>query len=189
MVVGGIEGGHGDGGAGGSVPPSKTHASGIGEEGEGQEAPFLVGGGSDSEDEAPILVPEDDPDDPWLVPGLGFNLQLLTEWLSVDEAPWLAEGKLSRREVVMGVLALQQKYHLSNGVAEAFMGFIDSVAGDAASARLPETWKEVERLLEGLIISAEKWYAPMQALPDAGKQAAETYKLIKAEIGKDKRVR
>lgn len=153
-VVGGCSGAAG-GGAGGQAGPSVASRSV--EMVDGGEQPTEVGEGWEEGEEEPTVVQDDDPDDPWAVPCGPFSVRDFMDWLSVDEAPWVSAGNLTRREVVAGVLALQQAHHLSNGVAEAFVRFIDHVVGDAASERLPQSWRDIERMLHGLIITAEKW--------------------------------
>lgn len=162
LVIGGdgLDGGGGDlgGGAGGDASPAGA-AGGTQSDSYG-EAPFVVGGGgSDEGGGEESYVVQQDPDDPWIIEGGGggFSVDSFLQWLEFDETPWVKAGKLTRREVVAGVLTLQLKHHLSQGVAESILRFIDYLVGDAADARLPASWREIERLLEGLIITAEKW--------------------------------
>lgn len=147
-VAGATSGGNGVAGAGGGTA-----------RGDCDDGPFIIGGASDSEadDPGPTYVRAVE-DSPWLISLGGFSLQNFHDWFRDETLPWVAGGGLTRREIVVGVLAVQAKHRLANAVAEDFLQLFDIAAGSAAGdSRLPFSWRAIEQLLRDLLINSVKW--------------------------------
>lgn len=120
----------------------------------GDQGPLQLPG--DEDDQGPVPLP-DDREPPVELDSDAFDAQKFEAWLGRDQQPWVARGKMTRREVVAGVLALQSFFKWSNPVVEAVLSFIDAVVGAAADEHLPQSWAEVERLLKPILATAERW--------------------------------